>query len=182
MDNSAPESPAPVDRRTLIRAAAWSVPVVAATSAIPLAAASTTSAGDFSVSVTNRVSAPAGYRAEFWIIPEHASMPVPTGTTLFLEATQVHSRSWTVVSSYFSYLSTVSLDGNGEPTSDPVNAVYSGSTYATAIPFTAAMSIGLYFVPYRNQTWGVRVSAALPAGWSAGPGAITIAETGPLYE
>ena len=108
-------------------------------------------------------------------------MTIPAGTLLVIEATSVHSRSWTVVSSEFTFVETVIRDANGNPTSDSVNGHYTSSTYMTARAFTEPHYIGLYSVPYRNSVWGLRVTATLPAGWTAGPGAILVATHGPLY-
>lgn len=181
MTESAPDARPVAGRRTLLAAAAWSVPVVAASIAAPLAAATTTqSAGGLVVSMTTRTSSP-GIRADFSITPESAALPVPAGTLLLVELTQVHSRSWSVVSSQFDYQSTVVRDANGNPATDSVNAAYTASTYLTRHDFAVPQSFGVYFVPYRGQIWGARITATLPLGWTAGPGAVLVATAGPLY-
>ena len=169
------------NRRTLLMTATWSVPIVAASIAMPVAAATVNTPIDVLVSMTLRPSAPAatGQRAEFFLAPTSTAAPLPAGTILRIETTQIHSRSWTVVSSNFTYVRTEDADGN--PPSDSVNGRFTASTYLTARAFTQAENIGLYFIPYPSQVWGLRITATLPTGWSPGPGSVLVATAGPLY-
>lgn len=177
MTTNAPDVPRSPDRRALVQAAAWSIPVVAATVATPLAAATPGQpAGNFSVSVTasrpnpNRPS----WVAVFTVTPEPGVI-LPPGTVLVLEAIQVHSRSWFVISSQFDYVSTVVQDGNGNPASDSVNARYTASTYLTVGPFAAPHELQLTYVPWPGAQWEMRITAQLPPGYTAGPNAVLTA-------
>ncbi|ALJ18785.1 hypothetical protein [Microbacterium sp. No. 7] len=180
MTESAPDARRTTGRRSLLAAAAWSVPVVAAAVAAPVVAATTTpqDAGDLLVTITHvKSQTRPGYDTLFSLTPSSAAVPIPQGTLVTIEVTGVHSRLWTVVSSQFDYVSTVV-----DPPGDSVNANHTASTYLTRLPFASTHSIGLYSVQWRDsRLWGLRVTATLPAGWSAGPNAVLAATQGPLY-
>ncbi|HMR47923.1 MAG TPA: hypothetical protein PKE40_01015 [Arachnia sp.] len=182
MADHTPDALAVPDRRTLLTAAAWSVPVLAAPMAVPLAAATVTnSAGDFVVSAEFRPRNPnrPTWEPEFFLTPSPDGTPIPAGTMLVIELNQVHSRSWTTVSSLFTYVSTDSRNADGSPTTDSVNARYTTSIYLTATAFTEQHSLHVTCVPWPGAVWGFRVTATLPAGWSAGPNAVLSATLNP---
>lgn len=72
-----------ITRRTMVKGAAWSAPVVAAAVALPLAAASTTDIGAFSVG--GNCGLPGETGAGFDLIA--GSGPVPAGTTITISGT-----------------------------------------------------------------------------------------------
>ena len=169
---SQPETPksGAIDRRTVLRVAAWSAPVVGLALAAPAAAASN-DAGNFTVTnyypiPPNPLSASTEYYVRFVITP--GAVPLPAGTLVTVDSVSTYNNWWFVNSLDFTY-----QNGSG---SQPAGTT---TTYLTAHDFSEPFEFQLRFNVARTATdWGARVILTLPAGWSAGPGALISSSVG----
>lgn len=168
-------SPSPVDakggfeRRTVLRAAAWSVPVVAAAVAVPLAAAS--------VAAPDPAPAPGGglsvwqggTSVQTWTVSQPNRVQVNTGQSLGFEAFDPETGDTVPAGTYRSGVVTVTVQwgaGNGVPTPESYRIeerAMNGWTRVGALP--AAGTTGVVEYTYSGILNGSANIVTLPVVW-----------------
>jgi hypothetical protein len=156
----------PVDRRALIRAAAWSMPVVALAVAAPTAVASTTSVGDVIVTGSCYLHTDTSYSVErrfrFTILAA-AGAEIPAGSMLRWrwDGADVDNSAfnWIIGINDVTQLSSTS------------GRTFREVVYSLNSPISVAKEVLVWFNA-RRYPWTGSFSLELPTGWSFGPGAI----------
>lgn len=144
-----------ISRRTLVKGAAWSVPVVAAAVATPLAAAS--GGGNVGAFTLNGTCGVLGVIGPGFLLTASGSAPLPAGTVI------------TITGSGVANIGVFSVTG-GTATVAVLSATSRQITLTTALP--AGATLALRTILSISVAFTLSATAALPSGYT-GTGAKT---------
>lgn len=139
-----------MDRRTVIKAAAWTVPAIAIAVAAPRAAASTSDVGAYSLS--GSCGAP-GIQGPGFVLVASATAPVPTGTTVLISGTGVSS------------IGVFSSTPSGMTTQTRLSGTATQFTLTADLP--AGTAISFRTTLSTSARWTLNALTTLPEGYTA---------------